>query len=69
MELTKEQKITIINQKIEGYQAQIYSTKLDLDCAKALEDDQWTERIHESAKRLMQLINVLESELAKVEEK
>ena len=63
MELNKQQKISIINQKIESYQAQIYSAKLDMSCAEALEDEQWKERIRDSTKRLMQLIEVLEKEL------
>ena len=63
MELNKQQKISIINQKIESYQAQIYSAKLDMSCAEALEDEQWKERIRDSTKRLMRLIEVLEKEL------
>ena len=67
MELSLQQKKQIIDQKIESYQAQIYSAKLDMSCAEALEDDQWKERIRDSTKRLMQLIEVLEKELTELE--
>lgn len=63
MELTKNQKADIITQKILSYNSQIFSAKLDMSCAEALEDEQWKDKIRESTKRLMQLVEVLEKEL------
>lgn len=69
MELNDKEKSVIITEKIKNYQAQVYSLKLDLACAEALDDEQWKERIRESTKRLMQLIEVLETELNTVSNK
>ena len=63
MELTKEEKVAIVNQKIKQYQGQIYNNKLDLACADALEDEQWKERIREATQRIMKLVDVLEQKL------
>lgn len=68
MELNTQQKKQIIEQKIESYQAQVYSAKLDMSCADALEDEKWKERIRDSTKRLMQLIEVLDKELTELED-
>lgn len=64
MDLTNEQKLEIVNAKISQYNAQIYSLKLDLTCAEVLEDAQWKEKIRESTKRLMQIIETLNQEIA-----
>lgn len=64
MELTEQEKLAIVNAKIAQYNAQIYSLKLDLACAEVLDDTQWKERVRESTKRLMQIIETLSQEIA-----
>lgn len=68
MELTIEIQIEIIKTKLENYQQQVYSLQLDLKCANILEDEQWKERIRLSSKRLIQIMEVLQAEMAKLKD-
>lgn len=63
MDLSLETKLDVLRQKLEQYQAQLYSNKLDMACASALEDEKWEERIRNLTKRVMSSIQVLENEL------
>lgn len=62
MDLTNQQKLEIIQTKITQNNAQLYSLKLDMDCATTLQDDQWKNAIREQTKKLMQIIEILQKE-------
>lgn len=62
MELNSETKLEILKQKIESYYQQIYSYKIDLRVAEALEDTQLKERVIALTTRAMTAIEILEEE-------
>lgn len=63
MELSREVKIQIIKERIAVYQQQLYGLQLDYKVAETLEDEAYKQKVQESTKRQLQIIEVLEGEL------
>ena len=63
MELTKEDKLALIENRIAQWNANAYSLELDAKVARVIEDEQMLERVKASLKKALGALEVLQTEL------
>ena len=63
MELSVTQKLQVIKNKLQQYQAGLFSLKLDYEVAEVLEDENMKTQLQETTKKQLQAVKLLQEKL------
>ena len=63
MELSVAQKLQVIKNKLQQYQAGLFSLKLDYEVAEVLEDENMKTQLQENTKKQLQAVKLLQEKL------